>query len=76
MEQTGRTVITPEVRLLVAVGFPGGFTTFSSFSYETLRLVEQSGWWAAGLNLAGNTGLGLVGALQEIFLACWLQRGG
>jgi len=73
---SGRIAISPEVRLLTAVGFLGGFTTFSSFSYETLRLVEQGGWWAAGLNLLGNTVLGLVGVLLGIFLGRWLQGGG
>lgn len=34
------------------VGSLGGFTTFSSFSCETLRPVEQSGWQVASLNLA------------------------
>ena len=73
---TGRMAITSEVRLFMAVGLLGGFTTFSSFSYETLRLVEQGDWWAAGLNMAGNTGLGLAGAWLGIFLGRWLQGGG
>lgn len=72
---TGRLAVAPEVRLLVAVGFLGGFTTFSSFSFETLRLVEQSGWGSAGLNFIGNNALGLGGALLGIILARWLQGG-
>jgi CrcB protein len=73
---TGRLAISPELRLFVAVGFLGGFTTFSSFSMETFRLVEQSGWGAAGLNFVGNTVLGLTGVLLGVFLARWLQAGG
>jgi len=73
---TGRLAISPELRLLVAVGFLGGFTTFSSFSFETFRLLEQSGWWAAGLNFIGNTALGLAGVVLGIFLAHLLQQGG
>jgi CrcB protein len=73
---TGRLAVSPEWRRFVAVGFLGGFTTFSSFSLETFRLVEQSGWGAAGLNFAGNTVLGLVGVLLGVFLARWLQAGG
>lgn len=38
----------PNVRLLIAVGFFGAYTTFSSFSNETIALF-QSGAWAAGL---------------------------
>jgi CrcB protein len=73
---TGRLAVSPELRLFVAVGFLGGFTTFSSFSMETFRLVEQSGWAAAGLNFVGNTVLGLTGVLLGVFLARWLQAGG
>jgi CrcB protein len=72
---TGRLNISPEARLLVATGFLGGFTTFSSFSYETFQLVEQSDWWAAGIYFAGNTGLGLIAVVLGIFLARWLQGG-
>ncbi len=72
---TGRLNISPELRLLVATGFLGGYTTFSSFSYETFRLVEQSGWWTAGINFAGNAGLGLVAVVLGIFLARWVQGG-
>jgi CrcB protein len=73
---TGRLPVSPELRLFVAVGFLGGFTTFSSFSLETLRLMEQGGWWPAGLNFLGNTVLGLGAALLGIFLARLLQGGG
>jgi len=73
---TGRIAVSPELRLLVAVGFLGGFTTFSSFSLETFRLVEQSGWWAAGLNFFGNTLLGLAGVFLGILLAQWAQGAG
>ena len=66
---TGRLVVSPELRLFVAVGFLGGFTTFSSFSLETFRLLEQSSWWAAGLNFVGNTALGFIGVILGILLA-------
>lgn len=72
---TERLTISPELRLFVATGFLGGYTTFSSFSYETLRLVELSGWGAALLNFTGNTGLGLAAAVLGMFMARWLQGG-
>lgn len=73
---TGRLVVAPEVRLFVAVGFLGGFTTFSSFAYETFGLAGQSGWWAAALNFIGNNLLGLAGVLLGVLLARLLQQGG
>lgn len=73
---TGRLPISPEIRLFVAVGFLGGFTTFSSFSFETFQLIEQSGWEAATMNFLGNTILGLVGVVMGIYLARLIQGGG
>jgi CrcB protein len=72
---TGRLALSPEIRLFVAVGFLGGFTTFSSFSLETFRLVEQNGWGAATLNFLGNTVLGLGGVVGGIMLAQLLSGG-
>jgi len=65
--------IPTEVRLFVAVGFLGGFTTFSSFGFETLQLVEQSRWGTAALNIIADVVLGLIGVVTGIFLARWLQ---
>ena len=73
---TGRFVVPPELRLFVAVGFLGGFTTFSSFSLETFRLAEQNGWWPASLYFFGNTILGLIGVILGIGLAQLLQGAG
>lgn len=73
---TGRLAISPELRLFVAVGFLGGFTTFSSFSLETFRLIEQGGWWPAGLYFFGNTMLGLLGVLLGVGLAQLVQGAG
>jgi len=40
------------VRLALTVGFIGGLTTYSSFNYETLRLLEEGAILIAGLNIA------------------------
>lgn len=73
---TGRLTISTELRLFVTVGFLGGYTTFSSLTFETFRLVEQSGWWMAGLNLLGSMILGIIAVLLGAFLAQLLQGGG
>lgn len=50
--------LAPELRLLVIVGFLGGFTTFSAFGHDTFALVK-SGVGPAILNVAANVLLGL-----------------
>jgi CrcB protein len=50
-----RGVITPETRLIVLIGFMGAFTTFSTYAYETARLLQSSQWlYAAGNIIANN----------------------
>lgn len=52
--------LTPTARLAVTVGFLGAFTTFSTFGYETFRLLETGAWGAAFTNVAANVLLGLA----------------
>ena len=62
-----------EIRLFVAVGILGGYTTFSSFSYESLQLVTSGAILATFLNMFGQLALGLIfvylGVLIGRFLA-------
>ncbi|SFF40429.1 camphor resistance protein CrcB [Fontimonas thermophila] len=55
---------------LLIVGFLGAFTTFSAFSVETLRLLEDVGLGAAALNVALN----LVLCLAACGLGLWIGR--
>ena len=48
------------VRPLVMIGFLGAYTTFSSFSLETLALVERGAWVAAGTNVLASVLASLV----------------
>lgn len=59
---TERLSLSPEWRLLMAVGFLGSYTTFSTFSVETWRLAANGSWPLALLNALGSVGAGFVGA--------------
>ena len=63
------TLLSPELRFGVTVGFLGGFTTFSTFSYETVRLLEEGSLLAAGANVFLNVTVCIVAALLGIYLA-------
>lgn len=54
------TALTPEWRALLVVGFCGGYTTFSTFSYETLRLMQDGEWGKVGLYVGGSVLLSLI----------------
>ncbi len=60
----------PELRLFVAVGILGGFTTFSTFSYETLALFRDGSLLTAAANAAAS----LLGCLVATFLGIALAR--
>ncbi|MFA6290451.1 MAG: fluoride efflux transporter CrcB [Victivallales bacterium] len=46
---TGAGVLSPEMRLLLATGFCGGFTTMSSFVYESTQMIKSNELYYAGL---------------------------
>ena len=56
-----RSLATP-ARLLLLTGFLGGYTTFSAFAVETIRLAEQQSVLAAAVNVGSNLAIGLVAA--------------
>ena len=47
-------------RLLLVTGFLGGYTTFSAFGVETIRLAETHGALVAGVNVLASVGVGLA----------------
>lgn len=55
-----RMVLSVELRVAILTGFLGSFTTFSSFLFETNRLVEQGAWYLGVANLVLQIGLGFV----------------
>src|SRR5215204_1227485 len=61
--------LSPELRLLLTVGFLGAYTTFSSFSADTLHQASTVGLASAFLNIAVNNGLGIAAAWVGMTLA-------
>ena len=57
------------VRPGIAIGFLGSYTTFSTFSYETLSLVESGSWLAAAANVVGSVAACLIGVYLGVVLA-------
>ncbi len=63
-------------RLLIAIGFVGAYTTFSTFEYETLLLIAEGGrYWDAAINILGSVVVGLFAAYLGVIAARILMRG-
>jgi CrcB protein len=56
-----RTELSPLVRLFVATGFLGGYTTFSSYTWEALTLARDGAWVNMIVYVGGSNLLGLLG---------------
>ena len=66
---TERVLLDPRWRLLVAIGFCGSYTTFSSYAFESFALMEQGQWLLMSLNIVGNNALCLAAVLAGAALA-------
>ena len=67
LQQT--SAISAEMKLLVAIGFLGSYTTFSTYGLDTVKLLQGGNLWLAGLYWAGSALLGIAGVQLGIILA-------
>jgi fluoride exporter len=66
---TERVLVDPRWRLLVVVGFCGGFTTFSSYAFESMAYFEQGQWLLMTVNVFANNLLCMAAAIAGMALA-------
>lgn len=66
---TERVLADPRWRLLVAIGFCGSYTTFSSYAFESMSYFEQGHWWFFAANVLANNVICLAAALAGIAAA-------
>jgi CrcB protein len=69
--------LTPEWRAFLTIGFCGGYTTFSTFSYETVALLEDGQWSRAAAYVGLSLGLALAATLLGFAAArgvVWLRE--
>ena len=60
---------SPEARLLLVTGFCGGYTTFSAFSYETARFLEDGQWTHGAAYIAASVTLSIAGTFVGFAIA-------
>lgn len=61
-------VENPNIRLFLIIGFLGGFTTFSSFSFDTLALMKAGNFVSAGMNVVVSVTVCLTGTWIGYYL--------
>lgn len=68
----GRFLVSPDWRIFVTVGLCGGYTTFSSFSLQTLALLRDGDWLLAGCNVLGSVAMCLAAVWLGVVCAALL----
>jgi CrcB protein len=67
-----RISLSPYWRLFFAVGFLGGYTTFSTFEYESVRLLQDGEMLLGSVYLIGSVVAGGIAAVAGIALGSWV----
>ena len=70
----GRLMLSPLTRNFITIGILGGYTTFSSFSWQTLSLAQAGQFGAAAANVLISVVLCLLGVWLGAMLAAWLNQ--
>ncbi len=73
---TDRISMSPNMRLLLTVGFLGSYTTFSTYAVESVGLWRDIGWWAGFGNMLLHNGIGLLFVVLGTAAARWLAGWG
>jgi CrcB protein len=63
------TLLSPMARLTLTTGFMGGLTTYSSFNFETTRLIQEGAWGTGLLNFALTASVCFVAGLLGMLVA-------
>jgi CrcB protein len=67
-----RGTLESTLRLTLAAGVLGGFTTYSSFNYQTLDFLRRGQWWTGSLNLVATVVLCLVAGALGLVVGRWV----
>jgi|SRR5271163_4360516 len=67
-----RISLSPYWRPFFAVGVVGGYTTFSTFEYESVRLLQSGEMLLAAVYLIGSVVLGAIGTILGLAVGTWI----
>ena len=73
-DPAGRSFLTPSAREFLMIGVCGGYTTFSSFSIQTLALAQEGEWWRAGTNAVASFAFCLLAVWFGYFVVAAMNK--